>query len=118
MLNLILNTCSLTSADRRRAGPRRLATQLGHPDKTSTSGPPAGVCVRVCLRVSVCACVYFVCILCVAVLLDRGAICPLIKGELEGAMLQPKIKKEIQTHIGELNRAEFSLCCPPVIDLR
>lgn len=51
MPNLILNTCSSTSADRRRAEPRRLATQLGCPDKTSTSSPPEGVCVCVCVAV-------------------------------------------------------------------
>lgn len=50
------------------SGGQRLATQLGHPDKTYISSQPAGVCVHVC----VCVC----CLLIWNSLLDTGAICP------------------------------------------
>lgn len=52
------------------SGGQRLATQLGHPDKTYISSLPAGVCVHVC----VCVC----CLLIWNSLLDTGAICPVL----------------------------------------
>lgn len=66
------------------SGGQRLATQLGQPDKTYGSSLPAGVFV------------YMRAFVCVAFFLEtaswtHGAICPILKGELEGATLLKEI---------------------------
>ena len=64
------------------SGGQRLATQLGHPDKTYGSSL---TCRCVCVHACGCVCVCVCCLLSSNSLLDRGAICPVLKGELEGA---------------------------------